>query len=48
MKDYDVLVVGGGAAGLSAALVPLRARRAVADPSGPLPGCVALDGSRPC
>lgn len=37
MSEHDVLVIGGGAGGLSAALVLLRARRTV----------VVLDGGAP-
>jgi len=56
MKDYDVAVVGGGAAGLSAALVLLRARRTVVvvDAGGPrnapaahLHGFLSRDGMAP-
>ena len=56
MKDYDVVVVGGGAAGLSAALVLVRARRTVAvvDAGGPrnapaahLHGFLSRDGMSP-
>ena len=56
MRDYDVVVVGGGAAGLSAALVLARARRTVAvvDAGGPrnapaahLHGFLSRDGMPP-
>jgi thioredoxin reductase len=56
MKDYDVVVVGGGAAGLSAALVLARARRrvAVVDAGGPrnapaahMHGFLSRDGMPP-
>jgi thioredoxin reductase len=56
MKDYDVVVVGGGAAGLSAALVLARARRTVAvvDAGGPrnapaahMHGFLSRDGTSP-
>ena len=56
MGDYDVVVVGGGAAGLSAALVLARARRtvAVADAGGPrnapaahMHGFLSRDGMPP-
>ena len=56
MKDYDVVVVGGGAAGLSAALVLVRARRTVAvvDAGGPrnapaahMHGFLSRDGMPP-
>jgi thioredoxin reductase len=56
MKEYDVLVVGGGAAGLSAALVLLRARRTVVlvdagaprnAPAAHLHGFLSRDGVPP-
>ena len=56
MRDYDVVVVGGGAAGLSAALVLARARRTVAvvdagrprnAPAAHMHGFLSRDGMPP-
>jgi thioredoxin reductase len=56
MKTYDVVIVGGGAAGLSAALVLLRARRTVAlvdagaprnAPAAHMHGFLSRDGMPP-
>src|SRR4029453_16136517 len=56
VKVYDVVVVGGGAAGLSAALVLGRARRRVAvvdageprnAPAAPMPGFLSREGLWP-
>ena len=56
MTEYDVLVVGGGAAGLSAAMVLLRARRTVAvvdagaprnAPAAEMHGFLSRDGMPP-
>jgi thioredoxin reductase len=56
MKEYDVLVVGGGAAGLTAALVLARARRTVAvvdagaprnAPATEMHGFLSRDGTPP-
>jgi thioredoxin reductase len=56
MNDYDVVVIGGGAAGLSAALVVSRARRTVAvidagaprnAPASHLQGFLSRDGVAP-
>ncbi len=56
MNEYDVLVVGGGAAGLTAALVLLRARRTVAvvdaghprnAPAAEMHGFLSRDGIPP-
>jgi thioredoxin reductase len=56
MKDYDVVVVGGGAAGLSAALVLARARRTVGvvdagaprnGPAAHMHGFLSRDGMPP-
>ncbi len=56
MNEYDVAVVGGGAAGLSAALVLARARRAVVvidagaprnAPAAHMQGFLSRDGMPP-
>lgn len=56
MEKYDVVIVGGGAAGLSAALVLLRARRSVAvidagsprnAPAAHMQGFLSRDGAPP-
>ncbi|MFN8196353.1 MAG: NAD(P)/FAD-dependent oxidoreductase [Nocardioidaceae bacterium] len=56
MSDFDVLVIGGGAAGLSAALVLTRARRRVAvvdaghprnEPAAHMQGFLGSDGLPP-
>ncbi len=56
MNEYDVVVVGGGAAGLSAALVLARARRTVAvvdagsprnAPAAHMQGFLSRDGMSP-
>src|SRR5690348_2425256 len=56
MNEYDVAVVGGGAAGLSAALVLTRARRRVAvidageprnGPASAMHGFLSCDGTAP-
>ena len=56
MNQYDVVIIGGGAAGLSAALVLSRARRTVLvvdagnprnAPAAHMHGYLSRDGMRP-
>lgn len=56
-ETLDVVVIGGGAAGLNGALMPARSRRSVVvidsgtprnAPAGAMHGFIVLDGTPPC